>query len=210
MPTSSRTSKITPRRGGSPSKSGSPAINRFPKITRIHALTDSTLEDRSVRVVWEHPPASNFRAEAFNGQVSRTTATGGRATTLRVQTVDNSDPNTFDRTLVTLRNGANLFTFKVDDLKDGALYLPEYGAAILPDNDHRDYSAVANDVQRAGQKTLYDRIADTAGTNLDFRLERHAAEKITHLLSSSESTAAARNSAWMPMAKCSSAGTTNS
>ena len=48
----------------------------------------------------------------------------------------------------------------MDDLKDGALYLPEYGAAILPDNDHRDYTAVAQDVRRAGQKTLYDRIAE--------------------------------------------------
>ena len=79
---------------------------------------------------------------------------------LRIQTAVNTDPNTFDRTLVTLRNGTNVFTFKVDDLKKGALYLPEYGAAILPDNDRRDYSAVAEDVRRAGQKTLYDRIAE--------------------------------------------------
>ena len=132
----------------------------LPKILRIHALTDSTLENRSVRIVWKYPPASHFRAEAFNGQILSTTATDRRTTTLRVQTAVNSDPNTFDRTLVTLRNGTNLFTFKVDDLKNGALYLPEYGAAILPDNDHRDYTAVAQDVQRAGQKTLYDRIAE--------------------------------------------------
>jgi hypothetical protein len=130
------------------------------KILRIQALTDSTLENRSVRIVWKHPSASHFMAEAFNGQILSTTTTDRRTTTLLVQTVVNRDPNTFDRTLVTLRNGTNLFTFKVDDLKDGALYLPEYGAAILPDNDHRDYTAVAHDIQRAGQKTLYDRISE--------------------------------------------------
>ncbi|HTQ50287.1 MAG TPA: hypothetical protein VMJ12_06215 [Candidatus Acidoferrales bacterium] len=132
----------------------------IPKILRIHALTDSTLADRSVRVVWEYPPASDFRATAFNGQILSTTATDSHSTILRIQTAVNTDPNTFDRTLVTLRNGTNLFTFKVDDLKKGSLYLPEYGAAILLDNDHRDYSAVDEDVRRAGKQTLYDRIAE--------------------------------------------------
>ena len=132
----------------------------IPRISRICALTDSTLVDRSVHVAWEHRTASNLRAEAFNGRVVAMTAPSHRTTTLRVQAVHNSDPNTFDRTLVTLRNGTNLFTFKVDDLEDGALYLPEYGAAILSDHDHRDYFAVADEVHRAGRKTLYDRVAD--------------------------------------------------
>ncbi len=132
----------------------------LPKIVRIRALTDSTLADRSVRITWEHPSASNFRATAFNGQILSATATDRHTTILRVQSAVNSDPNTFDRTLVTLRNATNLFTFKVDDLKDGALYLPEYGAAILPGSDHRDYSTVAEDRRRAGQKTLYERIAE--------------------------------------------------
>jgi hypothetical protein len=131
----------------------------IPKINGIHALTDSTLADCSVHVVWQQPPASNLLVEAFNGQVVATTAINHCATNLRLRTVQNSDPNTFDRTLVTLKNGTNGFTFRVDDLKDGPLFLPEYGAAILPDNDHRDYAAVAQAVQQAGQKTLYDRVA---------------------------------------------------
>ncbi len=132
----------------------------LPRIVRIQAVTDSTLEERPFRIAWEHRPAANFRAEAFNGQIVATTNTSSRTTTVQVRTAVNSDPNTLDRTLVTLRNGSNVFTFKMDDLKDGALYLPEYGAAILPDNDHRDYSAVAKEAHRAGQKTLYDRITD--------------------------------------------------
>ena len=89
-----------------------------------------------------------------------TAKSDGRSTDLKITAVENSDPNTFDRTLVTLRNDTNVFTFKVDDLDDGALFLPEYGAAILPSTDHRDYSAVAKLIQRAGRKTLYDRISD--------------------------------------------------
>ena len=132
----------------------------LPTVSRIHALTDSTLEERSFHVAWERQPAANLRAEAFNGQVVTVTATSNRTTTLQMLSVKNSDPNTFDRTLVTLRNGSDLFTFKVDDVADGALFLPEYGAAILPDQDHRDYFAVAKEVQRGGAKTLYDHVAD--------------------------------------------------
>ena len=133
----------------------------LPKILRIHALTDSTLADRSVRIAWEHASRkSNVQAEAFNGEILSTTSGGKLSTTLQVRSVVNSDPNTFDCTLVTVRNGTNTFTFKVDDLNEGALYLPEYGAAILPGNDSRDFAAVAEDVRRAGQKTLYDRIAE--------------------------------------------------
>src|SRR5262249_8999384 len=74
--------------------------------------------------------------------------------------VVNNDPNTFDRTLVTLKNGSDVFTFKMDDLEDGALYLPEYGAAILTEDDRRDYDAVARMVKRTGKKTLYDRVTE--------------------------------------------------
>jgi len=130
----------------------------LPRIKQIHALTDSKLGERRMQIAWEHPPAANFRAQAFNGLV--VAATQNLLTTLRAQTVVNSDPNTFDRTLVTIYNGSDVFTFKVDDLKDGALYLPEYGAAILPENDQRDYSTIAKAAQRAGEKTLYDRVED--------------------------------------------------
>jgi hypothetical protein len=132
----------------------------LPKILRFHALTDSTMAERLVRIAWERPPASNFQVKAFNGEIVSATTQSTRTTTLRVLTAVNSDPNTFDRTLVTLKNGADTFTFKVDDLKAGPLFLPEYGAAILSDNDHRDYSAVAKNVHSSGQKTLYDRISE--------------------------------------------------
>ncbi|MGO8701473.1 MAG: hypothetical protein ACLQVY_27620 [Limisphaerales bacterium] len=130
----------------------------LPKISRIHALTDSTLADRPVRVMWARPPSPDLIAVAYNGEIASTTSEN-RATALLVRTVKNSDPNSFDRTLVTLKNGPVSFTFKVDDLDNGALYLPEYGAAIVPAYDQRDYATVAAAVEHAAQKTLYDRVA---------------------------------------------------
>ena len=136
------------------------ADRALPKILRIRALTDSKLADDSVRIAWQRAPvASDVHTEAFNGKILSAT-TKGSVSTLRVRTVLNSDPNTFDRTLVTVRNRTNTFTFEMDDLRAGALFLPEFGAAVLPANDMRDYSAVAADVHHAVQKTLYDRIAE--------------------------------------------------
>jgi lysophospholipase L1-like esterase len=136
------------------------ADQTLPKILQMRALTDSTLADRSARITWQHAPGkSGVQADAFNGQALSVTTKGG-ISTLRIRTVVNSDPNTFDRTLVTVRNGTNTFTFQMDDLKEGALYLPEFGAAALPANDTRSFSAVAADVRHAGRKTLYDRIAE--------------------------------------------------
>src|SRR5215467_2509748 len=36
----------------------------LPKILRIHAFTDSTLVERSVRIAWERRPSSKFHAQA--------------------------------------------------------------------------------------------------------------------------------------------------
>ncbi len=133
----------------------------LPRILRIHALTDSTVENRTVRIAWKRGARpTKVQSEAFNGQILNATNTDGLSTILQVRNTLNSDPNTFDRTLVTIKNDTNTFTFKVDDLKNGPIYLPEFGAAVLPGDDTRSYAAVAEDVQRAGQKTLYDRIAE--------------------------------------------------
>jgi hypothetical protein len=130
----------------------------LPNVLKIRALTDSTLTNRAVRIAWEQAPAPDFQATAYNGQIL-STVTDERTITLQIQAVK-SVPNTFDQTLVTLRNGTNEFTFRVDDLTNGVLYVPEYRAAILPEDDHRDYATVAEDVRRAGRKTVYQRIAE--------------------------------------------------
>jgi hypothetical protein len=131
----------------------------LPKIERIEAFTDSTLESRSVNLAWKSGPASKPGFEVFNGALEAVEGSSASGSRLRLRAVANPDPNTFDRTLVTVRDGQRVFTFAVDDLKDGALFLPHAGAAVLPEGDTRDYEAVASAQKSAGGKTLYDRVA---------------------------------------------------
>ena len=132
----------------------------LPKIERIEAFTDSTLEPRNVNLAWKSAPAGKASFEMFNGALETVEKTSALGSRLKLRVAANTDPNTFDRTLVTVRDGQRVFTFAVDDLKQGALFLPHAGAAVLPEGDARDYAAVAAAQKTGGGKTLYDRVAE--------------------------------------------------
>lgn len=132
----------------------------LPALERLEAFTDSGWASRTVRLAWQKPPAEEVRVEAFNGRVEQIEKAAEAQQRVRLQVASNRDPNTFDRTLVTVRNGGQVFTFKVDDLEQGALFLPARGVAVLPDTDPRDYAALAAEQKARGAKTLYDRVAE--------------------------------------------------
>ena len=130
----------------------------LPSVENIQAFTDSSLREQVARLSWKGESPKNFNVTVFNGAlVKKEDST--RRTSLTLQVAKNSDPNTFDRTLVTVNAGKQAFTFKVDDLAGGPLYLPEYGLAVLPDGDLRDYAAVEAEVKIRAGATLYDRVA---------------------------------------------------
>jgi hypothetical protein len=132
----------------------------LPKVESLEAFTDSTLDPRVVNVAWKAKPGAKASFEVYNGAVDRLQWTSSRTARLALRVAANSDPNTFDRTLVTVRSGQQVFTFAVDDLKQGALFMPHAGAAVLPDGDKRTYAAVAAAQKSAGTKTLYDRVSE--------------------------------------------------
>lgn len=133
----------------------------LPSVRKIEAFTDSVLETRAVKLAWANPvEPSVWQPEVFNGQLGDWTKLSDTTCRLQMLAVVNSDPNTFDRTLVTLRRDKEAFTFKLDDLIQGPLFLPAFGVAVLPDNDPRDYAAITAEQKSRGAKTLYDRVAE--------------------------------------------------
>src|SRR5262249_30185803 len=106
------------------------------------------------------PPSQHLSGGAFNGRITGFKQESATATTLALEAVDNSDPNTFDRTLVTITNGAEVFTFKVDDLVQGPLFAPSFGVAVIAGDDPRSYSSIGAACQAQAGKTLYDRVAE--------------------------------------------------
>ena len=132
----------------------------LPQIERIEAFTDSSVENRFARLAFSKAPARNLELAAFNGSVTTVEKSSTREFRIGFTATTNSDPNTFDRTLVSVRNGQSIFTFKADDLAQGPLYLPDFGVTVLPDADARDFAAIAAEVNSRDAKTLYDRVAE--------------------------------------------------
>jgi hypothetical protein len=130
------------------------------QVARIQAYTDSDTVSRTVRVVFAQPEPALPAIEVFNGAVETAEKEDANACRLRLTVVSNPDPNTFDRTLVTVRSGSKVFTFKVDDLNSRPLWIPHLGVAIAGADDTRDYAAIAADQKAHGSKTLYDRVAE--------------------------------------------------
>jgi hypothetical protein len=132
----------------------------LPPVQRISALTDSVNEERTVRLAWANAEQGRVDVQVFNGAAVGVEIPSPQISQVRVRVISNPDPNTFDRTLVTVRRGKDTFTFKVDDVASGPIFLPHIGVAVLPDSDIRDYAAVAAAQKAQGTKTLYERVAE--------------------------------------------------
>ncbi|MBI4663884.1 MAG: hypothetical protein HY735_34210 [Verrucomicrobia bacterium] len=131
-----------------------------PSLKRIEAFTDSVWKQTSAHLVWREAVQADLKLEAFNGAVEVMERRSPKMCRVQLRVAANADPNTFDRTLVTVRNSGGTFTFRVDDLELGPLFLPHLGVAVLPGKDERDYRAVENDWKGRGAKTLYDLVSE--------------------------------------------------
>ena len=130
-------------------------------IERIAAFTASEWAKQSVRIVWARKPASPPKLETFNGYVTAIRSPDDRTREADLLVTSNADPNTFDRSLVSVQWGNRRFTFDVRDLREGPVFLPSLGVAITRMDDMRNYAQIAAAVGTAEpRKTLYDRIAE--------------------------------------------------
>jgi hypothetical protein len=131
----------------------------LPKIRGIKAFTDSKDEERRVRLTWATRPAAAPEITVFNGSLSSCKTSENSVHEITFKATLNPDPNTFDRTLVTVKSGETVFTFAADEVAKGPIFLPCFGVSVLPEADHRDYATVAAEQGLTHAETLYDRIS---------------------------------------------------
>jgi hypothetical protein len=127
----------------------------LPKIDKVEMFTDSVLQERDVRLVFQNDVQA--KVGVFNGFLKQAEQISPKAYRLHLQVASNPDPNTYDRTMVTVQTDKT-FTFAVDDLKDGAIFVPSHGAAVLPNDDGRDFVAVERDQSKTKEKNITARV----------------------------------------------------
>jgi hypothetical protein len=130
----------------------------LPAVESLAGYTDSTTVERAVRLAWREPRKGPVTAQAFNGRVLGIEPRAD-GTTLRFVASANPDPNTFDRTLITVRAGNSAFTFAADDLVNGPILAPSAGVAVLPAEDRRTYAAVEKAQVKPGA-SLYTKVGE--------------------------------------------------
>jgi hypothetical protein len=132
-----------------------------PPIENIAAYSASTWARQTLRIAWERKPVSTPEVAAFNGYVAANRLLDERTREIELLHAANPDPNTFDRTLVTVRWGKRCFTFDPRDLRGGPVFVPSLGVAVLTAQDRRTYAEVKATLGSAARsRTLYDRIAE--------------------------------------------------
>jgi hypothetical protein len=153
------------------------------EILSVHALTDSIWREADATVEWRSTTGAlscrDGRLEAFNGEVLGVAALDDAVTMTdgghwrsgvsgsetagiraRIRYAANDDPNSYDRTIVTVRSTEGAFSFLMDDiLHDDPLYVRDLGAFVaLADSPHRMDAWEAQWQAHHPQK-LHERIA---------------------------------------------------
>jgi hypothetical protein len=134
------------------------APGHLPEPEAIEAYTDSTWDRQSVTVLWNQQPRPEPSFAAFNGYVDAARWLSANKCVLAVRRTRNPDPNTFDRTLLTV-GGGKTTTILVDDLVSGPIYVPDHGIVFVEGVVEGDFAAICSELLIRSPLGIYDAVA---------------------------------------------------
>lgn len=122
------------------------------------AHTDSTLRLRTVTVMWADAGPKPPRFEVFNGWMQSAESADPNRTLVRLWCTENTDPHTFDGTLLTIATDETV-TVALQDVAAGPVWVPHLGLCVVPGEDARDYAGVCAEMVAGAQPCVYDMVA---------------------------------------------------
>ena len=135
--------------------------SKDPKIKTINAYTDSIWKEMDIKVEWRSGFAEkNWKGNisAYNGKILDINYNPGYIL-LKLKYAYNEDINSFDKTIVTVRNGSKSFSFLVDDVSD-KVYVKDFDVLVTKADENIDYDAFKKEWESNHAKTVYDMIKD--------------------------------------------------
>jgi len=131
----------------------------LPPLERIEAHTDSVWASSTLTVLWRSIPSSTPIFETFNGHISSVRRVNPRCYRVTLWRTRNPDPNSFDKTLLTVRSDST-FTVAIDDLDVGPAYLPDHGVCVVKGEEERDFTGLVAAIRVNSPPSLYDLISE--------------------------------------------------
>jgi hypothetical protein len=133
------------------------------EIKSIKAYTDSVWKEIGLKIEWgENFADKNWFGDisVYNGDLLLGTKKPG-SIDAKIRYTYNEDANSYDKTIVTIRNGLKSFSFLVDDVSAGEkIYVKDFDILVTNSADNMDYTAYKKEWESNHPKTLYDRVYD--------------------------------------------------
>ena len=130
-----------------------------PEIEAIEAYTDSIWDRFTATVLWEHEPPSEPSFKVFNGYVDFVQSLSSDRYVVAIWRTENPDPNTFDKTLLTVKTDET-FTVLLDDLSTGPIYVPDYGICVVEGKENRDFAGICSAIRIRSPQGIYDAVME--------------------------------------------------
>ena len=131
----------------------------LPVVEAFEAYTDSTWEACRITILRDRAFPTSPSFEAFNGCAGEVQAVSDDKYVLTLWRTWNADPNTFDKTLLTVC-ADEVVTVLAEDLDDGPACVPDYGICVVKGEEERDYLQVLSAARIDAPQGVYDAVAD--------------------------------------------------
>lgn len=132
----------------------------LPEGTQLRAFSDTEWRPMEVVMEFRDAPDSGVQIDAFNG-TAQETGRSGNAVFTRVLAAQTKRYNSFDETVVTVRNGEETFSFATADLvRWRHMWVPGRGALVRLADENITMDEAEAVVATAPEKDLYSRVAD--------------------------------------------------
>lgn len=132
----------------------------MPGVERIKAYTDSKWDRTTLTVLWEGGLRSDPEFDSFNGYVESARPLSPDRWVVTLWRTVNPDPNTFDKTSLTVKWEGGRVTIAVDDLRSGPIWVPDSGICFVEGEEGRDLTGVCSEISISSPKTIYDCVGE--------------------------------------------------
>jgi len=126
----------------------------LPRIRSLKAFTDSVMEPLLLTLLWNDNPGKAAQFLAFNGEVEALDQEGDARAFITLWKTRNEDPNTFDKTLLTVQSEPS-FTVLLEDLFQGPIYLPHVGVLLVLGKEDRSFEDLVSQVHRPSSSKAF-------------------------------------------------------
>jgi hypothetical protein len=137
--------------------------DKNPEIKFIKVYSDSIWKEAEINIEWGNGFAEKSwqgNIQVYNGELPKTQS-NPNIIKAKVRYTYNEDVNSFDKTIITLRNGQKSFSFLVDDVVAGEkIYVKDFDILVTKAEDNIDYQTFMKEWKSSHAGTVYDMIKD--------------------------------------------------